>query len=159
MKKIIAFCILVLVLNLIWFSDLVDSVYTPVLKTWPLASLATILGTLRGKRDSYINAGRWKLYETIMSVITGIWMSVMYAVIFDISLWFVPFLVVIYGLWYWLVFDMVAGWFRARKIFYFGSDTFDQKMKKVFRTPEELFIVKIFLIVFVTGIYDSLVIM
>ena len=123
-----------------------SNIYEPFFASWHIALIAVLYALIRAKHDSYINAGKWKIW----AFIEGLFFAAVIAIC--LNDWLSP---LIFAIWFWIAFDIFCGLFRAGKIFYFGSDTFDQGMKQIFEKPVYLFILKVIWLLIIQGIYHS----
>ena len=112
-----------------------------------IISIAIIYALIRAKHDSYINESEWKRWAVIEAIfICGI---VVWLAGDNAADWLL--LPLVFGLWFWIIFDIACGVLRAGKLFYFGSGVFDQKMKRIFQYPFLLFLAKVIWLVVVSG--------
>jgi len=130
------------------FSNLIQ----PIALTWPLIVIAVLTAVIRAWRDNIISDGKWKNREFVLWGVIAVSLSAYHAT----QWWEMLFLPVIFSLWFWIVFDMACGWFRSGKIFYFGSGTFDQKMKRISRHPAVLLFYKVVFLIIIQGVYYSI---
>ena len=115
--------------------------------------IAIIYALIRAKHDSYILNGKWKLW----AFIEGIFVDVALVGALYQS-WADLFLLPLFGLIFWLVFDIASGILRTKDPFHFGIGKFDQTMRKMFQWGELFVITKLFLIGLLTGIYFAFLI-
>ena len=104
-----------------------------------ISLIAIIYAIIRAKHDSYVNDGQWKLW----AVIEAVFLCGAFTYLLGTNYIDYIFFPVIFAVIFSIVFDSACGLLRAKKFFYFGSGSYDQKMKNVFRTPKEFFIVKL----------------
>ena len=104
-----------------------------------ISLIAIIYAILRAWRDNEIPDGKWKIREFVI----GVFIASIVTYGFGTNYIDYIFFPVIFAITFSIVFDSACGLLRAKKFFYFGSGSYDQKMKNVFRTPKEFFIVKL----------------
>lgn len=115
--------------------------------------IAIIYALLRSKHDSFIPDGQWKLYAVLEAIfLTGLFTSFIGNNIIDYL-----FLPVIFGIWFSISFDIFCGWFRAKKIFYFGSGVYDRSMQSMFIKPVNFFVFKVIWLILISGAYNELI--
>jgi len=118
--------------------EALQSIIGPFGLALPTILVSSIYALIRAKHDSTINEGEWKKWA---SVEVGFWGIVWGLAMGDSLLDYIA-LPLIFAGWFSLVFDMACGWFRAKKLFYFGSGKWDQKIKRMFIKPRNYFIAK-----------------
>jgi hypothetical protein len=115
--------------------------------------ISILYALVRAKHDSYINNGLWKLWAFIEGVLVAGSVGFLVG-----SSWIdYIFLPVIFGMVFWIVFDIACGIFRAGKLFYFGSGKFDQYMRRISGSALWLFIGKLIVLLIINGLYNGLI--
>lgn len=123
--------------------------------------IAIVYAQIRAKHDSTIphGDGKWKTWAFVEGAFWAVCVSLALWQIFTLAWWETGLIGLIFGVVFWISFDMACGWHRARDVFHLGMYGFDKWANNVFKGGKNFFIVRMVWLVILLGAYTGFMIL
>ena len=120
-----------------------------------ILTIAIIYAIIRAEHDQYIKEGEWKKWAMVEAAFLTLVITGLIAWNTEWLLWIPMFF--IFGLTFWLAFDIDVGYKFGGKLFYLGSGKWDTEVKKIFIAGWFYAFCKLVGIVGFSGLYFAMI--